>query len=77
MVVKVDEDELIEHWTLVGDELGQVAGKRGGDPLGLRAVANAAPAGEHHGDDADLNVQDLPLHDEPFLLAGEPDPCLP
>lgn len=23
MVVKLDEDELIEHWTLVGDELGQ------------------------------------------------------
>jgi hypothetical protein len=29
MVVKTDEDELIEHWTLVGDELGQVADKRG------------------------------------------------
>ena len=25
----VDEDELIEHWTLVGEELTQVAGKRG------------------------------------------------
>jgi hypothetical protein len=25
----VDEDELIEHWTLVGDELTQLAGKRG------------------------------------------------
>jgi hypothetical protein len=23
MVVKLDEDELIEHWTLVGDELGR------------------------------------------------------
>ena len=28
MVVKLDEDELIEHWTLVGDELGQAAGLR-------------------------------------------------
>jgi hypothetical protein len=35
MVVKVDEDELIEHWTLVGDELGQVAGKRGVTRLGF------------------------------------------
>lgn len=35
MVVKVDEDELIEHWTLVGDELGQVAGKRGATRLGF------------------------------------------
>ena len=35
MVVKADEDELIEHWTLVGDELGQVAGKRGATRLGF------------------------------------------
>jgi hypothetical protein len=35
MVVKFDEDELIEHWTLVGDELGQVAGKRGATRLGF------------------------------------------
>ena len=35
MVVKLDEDELIEHWTLVGDELGQVAGKRGVNRLGF------------------------------------------
>lgn len=35
MVVKVDEDELIEHWTLVGDELGQVAGERGATRLGF------------------------------------------
>ncbi|MGI8313384.1 DUF4158 domain-containing protein [Saccharopolyspora hattusasensis] len=32
---KVDEDELIERWTLVGDELGQVAGKRGATRLGF------------------------------------------
>lgn len=31
----MDEDELIEHWTLVGDELGQVAGKRGPTRLGF------------------------------------------
>ena len=35
MVVKLDEDELIEHWTLVGDELGLVAGKRGLTRLGF------------------------------------------
>ena len=35
MAVKIDEDELIEHWTLVGDELGQVAGKRGATRLGF------------------------------------------
>ena len=35
MAVKVDEDELIEHWTLDGDELGQVAGKRGATRLGF------------------------------------------
>jgi hypothetical protein len=32
---KIDEDELIEHWTLIGDELGQVAGKRGPTRLGF------------------------------------------
>jgi hypothetical protein len=25
----VDEDEVIEHWTLIGEELTQLAGKRG------------------------------------------------
>src|ERR1700751_2027903 len=35
MVVKLDEDELIEHWMLVGDLLGQVAGKRGATRLGF------------------------------------------
>ncbi|HKR51614.1 MAG TPA: DUF4158 domain-containing protein, partial [Pseudonocardiaceae bacterium] len=35
MARKIDEDELIEHWTLVGDELGQVAGKRGPTRLGF------------------------------------------
>jgi hypothetical protein len=32
---RIDDDELIEHWTLVGDELGQVAGKRGATRLGF------------------------------------------
>jgi hypothetical protein len=31
----IDEDELIEHWTMIGDELGQVAGERGTTRLGL------------------------------------------
>ncbi len=35
MARTVDEDELIEHWTLIGDELGQVAGKRGPTRLGF------------------------------------------
>ena len=47
MVVKLDEDELIEHWTLVGDELGQVAGKLGPTRLGfsllLKFYAQAWP----------------------------------
>lgn len=43
MVVKADEDELIEHWTLVGDELGQVAGKRGATCLGFSLVLKFTP----------------------------------
>lgn len=31
----VDEDELIGHWTLIGDELSQVAGTRGPTRLGF------------------------------------------
>jgi Domain of unknown function (DUF4158) len=33
--LNIDEDELVEHWTLVGEELGQVAGKRGTTRLGF------------------------------------------
>ena len=29
MARRIDEDELIEHWTLVGEELELLAGKRG------------------------------------------------
>lgn len=35
MARKIDDDELIEHWALVGDELGRVAGKRGPTRLGF------------------------------------------
>jgi hypothetical protein len=31
----LDEDELIQHWTLVGDELGLLAGRTGPVKLGL------------------------------------------
>ena len=31
----LDEDELIEHWTLVGDELGLRTGRTGLSKLGL------------------------------------------
>jgi len=31
----IGEDELVEHWTLVGEELVQVAGKRGATRLGF------------------------------------------
>ena len=28
-MARIEEDELIEHWTLIGGELAEVAGKRG------------------------------------------------
>jgi hypothetical protein len=31
----LDQDELIDRWTLVGDELNLVAGKRGATKLGF------------------------------------------
>ena len=31
----LDEDELIEHWTLVGDELDLLTGRTGPSKLGL------------------------------------------
>jgi hypothetical protein len=34
--VKIGQDELIECWMLAGEELGQVAGKRGATRLGSR-----------------------------------------
>ena len=37
-MARIDEDELIEHWTLIGGELAEVAGKRP-YPAGLRAAA--------------------------------------
>ena len=34
-MARIDEDELIERWTLIGDELVEVAGKRGPTRLGF------------------------------------------
>jgi hypothetical protein len=34
----LDQDELIDRWTLVGDELNLVAGKRGATKLGFAPV---------------------------------------
>jgi hypothetical protein len=34
--VPLELDELVEHWTLLDDELALVAGKRGATRLGLR-----------------------------------------
>ena len=35
----LDEDELIGNWTLVGDELEQLSGRRGATELGVRPAA--------------------------------------
>ena len=35
MARELDQDELIDRWTLVGDELNLVAGKRGATKLGF------------------------------------------
>lgn len=35
MVQELDEDDLIDRWTLVGNELELVAGKRGATKLGF------------------------------------------
>ncbi|WP_461143166.1 DUF4158 domain-containing protein [Salinifilum aidingensis] len=32
---ELDQDELVEHWTLIGDDLDRVAGKRGAAKLGF------------------------------------------
>jgi len=42
---KIGDDKLIEHWTLVGDELGQVAGKRGPTRLGFSLLLKGRPEG--------------------------------
>ena len=34
-MARLDEDELIEHWTLVGDELDLLTGRTGPSRLGL------------------------------------------
>lgn len=38
MARAVDEDELIEHSTLVGEELKLLSGKRGPDEVGVRVM---------------------------------------
>lgn len=35
---KLDQDELIDRWTLVGDELELVVGKRGATKLGFAVM---------------------------------------
>lgn len=35
MARELDQDELVEHWTLIGDDLDRVAGKRGAAKLGF------------------------------------------
>ena len=46
MARELDEDELIGNWTLVGDELEQLSGRRGATKLGfallLRFYASTA-----------------------------------
>jgi hypothetical protein len=38
VVVRVDLDELVEHWTLLDDERDMVAGKRGPTRLGFALI---------------------------------------
>ena len=38
VVVRVDPDELVEHWTLLDDERDMVAGKRGPTRLGFALI---------------------------------------
>ena len=38
MAQELDEDELIDRWTLVGNELELVAGKRGATKLGFSVM---------------------------------------
>jgi hypothetical protein len=52
-------------------------GEPSGPEQGVAAGSCECGSGDdHHGDDADVEVQDLPRHDEPFLPAGEPGICL-
>jgi hypothetical protein len=39
----LDEDELIEHWALVGDELSLLTGRTGSSKLGLALWLKFAP----------------------------------
>ena len=42
-MARIDEDELIEHWTLIGGELAEVAGKRGPTRLAFAAAEVLQP----------------------------------
>ena len=44
-MARIDEDELIEHWTLIGGELAEVAGKRGPARLAFAPLLPRAPDG--------------------------------
>ena len=56
-MARIDEDELIEHWTLIGGELAEVAGKRGPTRLARRtpdgcdhrAAPRLTPGRRHQG----------------------------
>ena len=62
----VDEDELIDRWTLVGDELGEVAGKQGATRLGSAILLKFLwrmlyESASRAGAVLALNVEDLDL----------------
>jgi len=42
-MARIDEDELIEHWTLIGGELAEVAGKRGPTRLAFALLLKFYP----------------------------------
>ena len=58
----LDEDELIGNWTLVGDELEQLSGRRGATKLGFAlllrfyAVHGRFPAGRGEIPDAEIRA---------------------
>src|SRR5664280_732758 len=63
---RADEDELIDRWTLVGDELGEVAGKQGATRLGSAILLKFLwrmlyESASRAGAVLALNVEDLDL----------------
>ena len=65
-MARIDEDELIEHWTLIGGELAEVAGKRGPTRLAFALLLKfynrrgRFPRGRGPGPEWDLNDRYLP-----------------